>query len=60
MPLRSIMRPKPSVGGGRGEGSERVELPDSLGGKTPVYQSGGAGPEAAVPSPRWQEAGEAA
>ena len=54
------MRPKPSVGGGRGEGSERVELPDSLGGKTPVYQSGGAGPEAAVPSPRWQEAGEAA
>ena len=47
MPLRSIMRPKPSVGGGRGEGSERVELPDSLGGKTPVYQSGGAGPEAA-------------
>ena len=46
---------------GRGEGrerGERVELPDSLVVKA-VSQSGGAGPEAAVRSPRWQQAEEA-
>ena len=40
------------------ERGERVELPDILV-RRAGYQSGGAGPEAAVPSPRWQEAEEA-
>ena len=39
------------VGGGRGEGIEKVELPDSLVEKA-VSQTGGAGKEAAVASSR--------
>ena len=49
---------KSRVGRGRGEGRERVELADSQVEKA-VSQSGGAGMETAVASPRWQEAEEA-
>ena len=46
------------VGAEGRERGERVELLDSLSEKA-VYQSVGAGPEAVVPSPRWQGAEEA-
>ena len=50
----------PELVGAEGKGERGESGASSLpGGKKAVNQSGGAGPEAAVPSPRWQEAEEA-